>query len=177
MSGPVGRSLRGIVTAALSLLIVTGPVTAALADGGPDRVAPKGQQASTERPGFGDQIGAPSDPVYLSARDLKGLAPLPTGAVGERPGFGDQIGATDHPAAAPQRPGFGDRIAPQRPGFGDHIVPAPVPVQAPAPAPVASPAQPESKNWTLLGLLLGGVALALATMVTLATRSRRTPAI
>ena|SRR5438876_1173040 len=157
MSGPVGRSLRGIVTAALSLLIVTGPVTAALADGGPDRVAPKGQQASTERPGFGDQIGAPSDPVYLSARDKRGLAPLP--------------------AAAGERPGFGDRIEPQRPGFGDHIVPAPVPVQAPAPAPVASPAQPESKNWTLLGLLLGGVALALATMVTLATRSRRTPAI
>jgi hypothetical protein len=161
MSGPVGRSLRGIVTAALSLLIVTGPVTMALADGGPDRVLPNGQNASTQRPGFGDRVGAPSDPATSS----------------ERPGFGDQIGATSHPAAVAPRPGFGDRIAPQRPGFGDQIVPAPVPVQAPAPAPAASPAQPESKNWTLLGLLLGGVALALATMVTLATRSRRTPAI
>ena len=105
MSGGVGRSLKGIVTAALSLLIVAGPVTAALADGGPDRVLPKGQPATTERPGFGDLIGySPNDPT-------------------ERPGFGDLIGFSDQPVGSPQRPGFGDRIQPQRPGFGDRINP------------------------------------------------------
>jgi hypothetical protein len=72
--------------AALTLSIVAGPVTGALADGGPDRVVPKGQQASTERPGFGYQIGAPDDLAVVTAR----------------PGFGDRIQLA--------RPGFGDQI-------------------------------------------------------------------
>jgi len=107
MSERVGRSLRGIVTAALSLLIVTGPVTAALADGGPDRVLPQGQYQATERPGFGDLIGGPNHPAVVS----------------ERPGFGDHV--------QPARPGFGDLIVPTP----VHVqAPAPVGVGAPAPA-------------------------------------------
>ncbi len=109
MSERVGRSLRGIVTAALSLLIVTGPVTAALADGGPDRVLPKGQHQATERPGFGDLIGAPNHPAVVS----------------ERPGFGDHV--------QPARPGFGDLIVPT-----PVRVQAPAPVAVGAPAPAAS---------------------------------------
>jgi hypothetical protein len=123
MSERVTRSLKGIVTAALSLLIVAGPVTAALADGGPDRVLPKGQQAPAQRPGFGDLIGAPKG-------DPAGTA--------QRPGFGDLIGATDHPAATIPRPGFGDRIQPARPGFGD-LIRYPKPASQPAPVGVSRP--------------------------------------
>ncbi len=160
MSERVGRSLRGIVTAALSLLIVTGPVTAALADGGPDRVLPKGQHQATERPGFGDLIGGSSDPAVSA----------------QRPGFGDLIGAPNHPAVVSERPGFGDHVQPARPGFGDLIVPTPVRVQAPAPVAVGAPAPAASTNWTPLGLLLAAVALATAG-ATIFRRYRRTPAI
>jgi hypothetical protein len=160
MSERVGRSLKGIVTAALSLLIVAGPVTAALADGGPDRVLPKGQQSTTGRPGFGDLIGAPSDPV----------------ASADRPGFGDLNGATNHPAVVSERPGFGDRIQSARPGFGDHIVPTPVHVQAPAPVAVGAPAPGSWTDWTPLGLLLAALVLV-AAGATMTRRFRRTPAI
>ena len=94
MSGTTGRSLRGIVTVTLSLLIVAVPATAALADGGPDRVLPRGQLVSTfevrcgaeayriERPGFGDRIheGCPQQaPALTSSTAPQGgdnLAPI-----------------------------------------------------------------------------------------------------
>ncbi len=60
------RTAGGLVAGALVVLLVAGPATAASADGGPDRVA-KAEQASGQRPGFGDRITPP------------------------RPGFGDGI--------------------------------------------------------------------------------------
>ena len=55
----------GAVAAALSLLVVAGQATIALADGGPDRVL--SPQVAADRPGFGDKL-------------------MP-----ERPGFGDNL--------------------------------------------------------------------------------------
>ncbi len=62
----IGRSLRAVATMTLALMIVVGAASAALADGGPDRVLPAGS-VTTPRPGFGDHIQPP------------------------RPGFGDHI--------------------------------------------------------------------------------------
>jgi hypothetical protein len=74
----IGRSLRAVVTTMLALMIAVGAASAALADGGPDRVLPAGS-VTTQRPGFGDHIQPP------------------------RPGFGDYIQpvtADKHPPAA-----------------------------------------------------------------------------
>ena len=66
------------MAAALALGMMVGPATAALADGGPDRVS-KVDRPAGERPGFGDH-----------------LVPKPA-----RPGYGDRLqpGAPAQPAA------------------------------------------------------------------------------
>jgi hypothetical protein len=69
----IGRSLRGVATTTLALMIVVGAASAALADGGRDRVLPAGS-VTTARPGFGDHIQPP------------------------RPGFGDRIQPVSRPA-------------------------------------------------------------------------------
>ncbi|HXJ65358.1 MAG TPA: hypothetical protein VNN79_16505 [Actinomycetota bacterium] len=75
----IRQSLRAVATTTLALMIVVGAASAALADGGPDRVPPAGS-VITVRPGFGDHIQPP------------------------RPGFGDRIQPVPPAKQAPVRP-------------------------------------------------------------------------
>jgi len=79
MGQRVIRRIGGLAACALAIALVVGPAAAALADGGPDRVA--STQASTgERPGFGD-----------------GIKP-------NRPGFGDRLQPGTKPVAPAPAP-------------------------------------------------------------------------
>jgi hypothetical protein len=103
MKATIGRSLRAVAGITLALLVVAGAASAALADGGPDRVLPPGS-VTEPRPGFevsihsaytGGDVGA----MYMEYQNGR----MNTGAPA-RPGFGDRIQPA-HPAGrAPAAP-------------------------------------------------------------------------
>jgi hypothetical protein len=82
MNGRLIHTRSGVAALALAVLLVAGPVAAAFADGGPDRVAAASQ--TSNRPGFGDHI------------------------VPGRPGFGDRIPPRHRHAQAHPGPAAAD---------------------------------------------------------------------
>jgi len=85
------------IAAVMALLIMAGPATAAFADGGPDRVLPKGQQViQTPRSGFADRIQPPR--VGFGDR----IQPVvPAGATVEAPSAEAQPVPAAHGSSAP----------------------------------------------------------------------------